>query len=436
MLIEIDISALRRGTPQHQRGAGRRINLPAVMHLQDLDVELLIERLRDALDQSGKQIHSHAHVAGLDDDCAFPRFLDQTLALTEKPRRSDNMYHSTPGRELRKHHGSSGNREVEQPVGFAEKRLDIARYNNATRPESRELARIAPDYRGSGSLHGARQSSALAGSDGMDEGASHAPAGARYHQPHVRHFFLQQPGAGITMQFREGKPAAIRSRGRKGPMRLPMLRLYEDILANSRVFALPRSPRMIFVVHGTISIGGRSFTDEDAWHGKGAVAVHAEASGASLWRWELSGTISADTTPPSVVSREKLSAELHTLPKGELLLRGDSVGFPAGGCAYLHRHHGPGIRCLIEGGIRIDAQGQSTSYGPGGAWYETGPDPVFAQAASDRPSRFIRVMLLPRELMGRSSLQYVNEADKSKPRVQQYKILADVPITRPTVQQS
>ena len=102
-------------------------------------------------------------------------------------------------------------------------------------------------------------------------------------------------------------------------MRLPMLRLYEDILANSRDFALPPSPRMIFVVHGTISIGGRSFKDEDAWHGEGAVAVHAEASGASLWRWELSGTISADITPPGVVSREKISAELHTLPKGELL---------------------------------------------------------------------------------------------------------------------
>jgi hypothetical protein len=38
--------------------------------------------------------------------------------------------------------------------------------------------------------------------------------------------------------------------------------------------------------------------------------------------------------------------------------------------------------------------------------------------------------------MGKSSLQYVNEADKSKPRVQQYKILADVPIARPTVQES
>ena len=62
-------------------------------------------------------------------------------------------------------------------------------------------------------------------------------------------------------------------------------------------------------------------------------------------------------------------------------MRGDSVAFPPGGCAYLHRHQGPGIRCLVEGGIRIDTHGRSTSYGPGGAWYETGPDPVFAQAA-------------------------------------------------------
>src|SRR5204863_440262 len=83
---------------------------------------------------------------------------------------------------------------------------------------------------------------------------------------------------------------------------------------------------------------------------------------------------------------------------------------------YLHRHQGPGIRCLLEGGIRIDTGGRSTSYGPGGAWYESGPEPVFAQAAPDRPSRFIRVMVLPRALLGKSSIQYVNEEDKNKPR--------------------
>ena len=118
------------------------------------------------------------------------------------------------------------------------------------------------------------------------------------------------------------------------------------------------------------------------------------------------------------------------MPKGAVLLRGDSVAFPPGGCAYRHTHQGPGIRCLIEGGIRIDTAGGSTSYGPGGAWYESGPEPVFAQAA-DRPSRFIRVMILPRALLGKSSLQFVDPADAKKPRAQQYQILADAPIARP-----
>jgi hypothetical protein len=174
-------------------------------------------------------------------------------------------------------------------------------------------------------------------------------------------------------------------------------------------------------------------SDGEAWHGEGTVTLTAGAAGATCWRWELVSDTAPDgaATGAGVASRPKLSARVDTLPDGELLLRGDSVGFPPGGCAFQHRHAGPGIRCLIEGGIRIDTHGRSTSYGPGSAWYESGPDAVFAQAAADRPSRFIRVMILPRALLGKSSFQYVNEADRAKPRVQQYKIFADFPIKRP-----
>ena len=142
--------------------------------------------------------------------------------------------------------------------------------------------------------------------------------------------------------------------------------------------------------------------------------------GVTCWRWELSRGDHGSTvaSAPGMTTHEKLTAFLETMPKGDLLMRGDSVAFPPGGCAFLHRHQGPGIRCLIEGGIRIDTHGRSTSYGPGGAWYETGPDPVFAQAAADKPSRFIRVMILPRALVGKSSIEYVNEDDKAKPKTQ------------------
>src|SRR5262249_53833568 len=164
------------------------------------------------------------------------------------------------------------------------------------------------------------------------------------------------------------------------------------------------------------------------WHGEGAATVVASATGATCWRFDFASPPAG--TPAGVSSRQKLSAPLATLPAGELLLRGDSVAFPPGRCAHPHRHQGPGIRCLLAGGIRIDTAGRSTSYGPGGAWYESGPEPVFAQAA-DRPSRFIRVMILPRALLGKSSLQFVDAADAGKPRVQQYKIFAGVPIARP-----
>ena len=207
----------------------------------------------------------------------------------------------------------------------------------------------------------------------------------------------------------------------------PVLRLYEDVLSDAGALKLPAAPRMIFVAHGSVTVEGRTLGDDEAWHGEGAVTVTPGKTGATCWRWEI-GERSADTSSPGVSSQEKLAALLETLPEGELLWRGDSVAFPPGGCAYLHRHQGPGIRCVAEGAIRVDTNGHSTSYGPGGAWFEAGPDPVFAQAA-DRPTRFIRVTILPRTLIGKSSIQYVNEDDNAKPKSQQYKVYVDAPLS-------
>jgi len=215
----------------------------------------------------------------------------------------------------------------------------------------------------------------------------------------------------------------------------PVMRLYEDsISGGAAAVSLPALARMIFVVHGAVAIDGTALSDGEAWSGEGACSLAAGKNGVTVWRFELAASGSSGHPIKGVLrSQEKLAAPLATVPQGELLLRGDSVAFPPGGCAFLHKHWGPGIRCLLDGGIRIDTHGRSTSYGPGTPWYETGTDPVFAQAAMDRPSCFIRVMVLPRSLLGKSSFQFVNEEDKAKPRVQQYKILADIPIATPKV---
>ena len=210
----------------------------------------------------------------------------------------------------------------------------------------------------------------------------------------------------------------------------PVLRLYEDTFANGGAeLSLPARPQMIYVVHGTVLLADRIMRSDEGFGGEDATRIKGGPEGATIWRWELAAEGLGDAAPTgtSVASREKFAARLDALPQGPLLLRGDSVAFPPGGCAYLHRHQGPGIRCLLDGGIRIDTHGCSTSYGPGSPWFESGPEPVFAQAA-DKPTRFIRTMILPIAYLARSSVEYLREEDKAKPKTQIYKVYADMPI--------
>jgi hypothetical protein len=212
----------------------------------------------------------------------------------------------------------------------------------------------------------------------------------------------------------------------------PELRLIEDFLTDRGVLALPALPRMLYVVRGAINVGQRVLGQGEALFGEDILTAHAEGTGATLWRFELS-----DPRQPAIPlkgsslrSTPLLGVALDHLPEGDLLWRGDSVAFPPGGCAYLHCHQGPGIRCLIEGTLRIDTNGQSHSYDIGDPWFENGSDPVFAQAG-ERPTRFVRVLILPRTLIGKSSIQYVNDEDKAKPKSQQYRVYVDAPLTRP-----
>ena len=210
------------------------------------------------------------------------------------------------------------------------------------------------------------------------------------------------------------------------------LRLVEDSLHAGATLELPAdgTNRVVYVAHGSVSIGGATFSDDSAWNGRGAARIEAGPTGAALWRFELvpSGAALTAATAAAGYTHPKLTAPLSWPIADAVLFRADSVAFPPGGCAYLHTHQGPGIRCLIEGGVRIDTGGHSTSYAPGGAWFEAGPIPVFAQAAADRASRFIRVMVLPARLKGASSISYVNAEDRDKPKSQSYKIFLDQPI--------
>ena len=123
-----------------------------------------------------------------------------------------------------------------------------------------------------------------------------------------------------------------------------------------------------------------------------------------------------------------LAREVELDPATPWLARCDRIDFPPGGVAYAHTHPGPGIRYLLHGRLKITTEGRTTAYEPGGAWFESGPDPVLAVASDTEETAFVRVLLLPAEWEGTRTIRYVDPADEEKPRLQRPTLFFDRPL--------
>lgn len=218
------------------------------------------------------------------------------------------------------------------------------------------------------------------------------------------------------------------------------LRMYRDRLDAGAASTMPlkAAHRIVYAFKGdATALGDKTLATDTGLYAKSALPLRAGDAGAEIWRWEIAR---ADAEPSlstgdGVGSDLLLAGPIATVETEDAaegwLMRLDSVAFPAGGCALTHTHRGPGIRCLVAGAIRIDAEGASHDYGVGAPWYESGPDPVFAQAG-DMATRFVRVSVLPARLLGQSSIRYVNPEDQAKPKDQTYRGYIDQQIGRPT----
>jgi quercetin dioxygenase-like cupin family protein len=211
------------------------------------------------------------------------------------------------------------------------------------------------------------------------------------------------------------------------------LRLLEDRLHSGGTFGpLPARNRVIYVVDGeaTIDLEGRPQTlrSNATWFGAGSCSVRGGTEGARLWRWEVVEATPGDDGTASgegVASELKLVREIVLDQAEHYLIRCDRVDFPLGGIAYTHTHRGPGTRCLLRGELTVRVNETDSLLHPGEAWFERGPDPVYAEASATRPTSFIRGMVLPRSLKGMSSIRYVKEEDREKPKTQTYTMFVD-----------
>ena len=210
------------------------------------------------------------------------------------------------------------------------------------------------------------------------------------------------------------------------------LRLCEDTLGVSGRYSLRALNRVLYVRRGALVTvtGARevSLLEDQAWYGAEACEVCAGGAGATVLRCELiRGSVPVDG--PGSAAKVLLEHPIDLDPRAEYLMRADRVDFAPGGVALPHRHRGGGVRCLIAGALDVTVgEAPARRVMPGGAWFESGREPVFAVSSKDEPTSFVRVAILPREIRGRTSIMYVdpNDAERGRPRT--YTVYVDEPI--------
>ena len=214
-----------------------------------------------------------------------------------------------------------------------------------------------------------------------------------------------------------------------------ILRLYNDVLAPTSGLPaeLPPGNRSFYVTAGMPTINTPSVSatlaPASTFFSNQSVMITSGKEITCLLRYELvaagkeleQGIVDGD----GVTSTHKISAEVDLESGNSYLWRSDCVDIPPSGIAYSHVHQGPGIRCLVEGRFTVETQGVTHEISAGEAWFEAGPEPVRAWAPDDKPGKFVRVMILPRSLSGKSSISYVNTEDKDKPKLQKYQVFID-----------
>jgi hypothetical protein len=213
------------------------------------------------------------------------------------------------------------------------------------------------------------------------------------------------------------------------------LRIYHDHLTEGATATLPKARRVIYCVagHATLSAPGKNqtITDDHAFFSDGECKVRGDGEGARLWRWELVGPNEApgEIRAKAIKSFDAGNYEIELDTSVKRLMRLDRVSFPLGGEALTHIHAAPGVRCQLKGNLLLESLGARYRAWPGDSWVEHGPDQVYAKASEKELSAFVRVMIVPEEYKGRSTITYVRADDTDRPKSQSYTRYLEEPIT-------
>lgn len=183
------------------------------------------------------------------------------------------------------------------------------------------------------------------------------------------------------------------------------LRLFHD---DYRPDAVARSEHPVphsffYVFRGAATVDGTLLGEGDATYVVDYAPVTAGPEGATIWRWELVerdspfGVVSA----PGVGSRLRMARDVkmfEMVPTSKWLFRLDAI-VDFTGSTGLHSHPGSGVRCLVNGHLRVESdKGEDAeASAPGDVWYEEGAYPLVTTTQPGVKTTFLRGMVLPPE---------------------------------------
>jgi hypothetical protein len=183
------------------------------------------------------------------------------------------------------------------------------------------------------------------------------------------------------------------------------LRLYEDhfALGAKNLGDLEAQHSIVYVYEGSVMVNGQLLKKDTAVYSKDVTTMEAEADRARIWRWELVRTVEPNNLAQGegITSHLRMSRRIRMfelVPTSKWLFRLDSIVDNEGSTG-LHSHPGSGIRCMLEGHLRVESdKGESSdNRQPGDVWYEEGSYPLVSTSDPGEKATFLRGMVLPPE---------------------------------------
>jgi len=184
-----------------------------------------------------------------------------------------------------------------------------------------------------------------------------------------------------------------------------LLKLFQDELAPHAEVSpgLDAQHFIIYVWNGSADINNKTIETDSAVYAEDFASIKAGPNGAILWRWELVPEtdqihLLKGKGVDSILRKSRKVKMFELVPTSKWLFRLDCI-IDNEGSTGLHSHPGSGIRCMLNGQLRVESdKGESSdNRNPGDCWYEEGAYPLISTSDPGNKATFLRGMVLPPE---------------------------------------